>query len=681
MSGANPISDNPFFTPWDTPFGLPPFERIRPEHFVPAFERAMAEHQAEIETIGRGPWPPSFADTVEALERSGRALDRVNRVFANLEASDSNPQLEAIARDIAPRLAQHQMRVALDRDLFARIADLYERRGELGLAPDQLRLLERHHLRLVRSGAKLDPEGRARIAAINERLASLHTLFGQNVLHDEREWRLVLDAGDLDGLPDFVRAAAAQAAAERDLGGRYVITLARSSIEPFLTFSARRDLRQAAYEAWTARGTHPGAADNRPIIREILALRSEQARLLGYPDFVAYRLDDTMAKNADAVERLLLAVWEPAKAKARAERALIEQQARGEGLNQPIEAWDWRYYAEQVRRARYAIDEAEIKPYFVLDNLVEAAFATAGRLFGLDFAPRPELKAYHPDVRVWEVRDRDGSHVGLFLHDNFARPGKHSGAWSSRYRDQQNLDGWVTPIVVNNNNFAKAEPTLLSFDDAETLFHEFGHALHALLSRARYPSQSGTAVRRDFVEFPSQIFEHWMSAPENLRRYARHYQTGEPLPEALVERLLAARNVSQGFATVEYTASALLDLELHRAPSPETLDPDGFERDFLARYDVPREIGLRHRPAHFQHLFAGGYAAGYYAYLWAEVLDADGFAAFAEKGDLFDPELARRLKAIYSAGDTRDPMELYREFRGRDPEIGPLLRQRGLAAA
>src|SRR5579875_3528905 len=496
MSGANPISDNPFFTPWDTPFGLPPFERIRPEHFVPAFERAMAEHQAEIETIGRGPWPPSFADTVEALERSGRALDRVNRVFANLEASDSNPQLEAIARDIAPRLAQHQMRVALDRDLFARIADLYERRGELGLAPDQLRLLERHHLRLVRSGAKLDPEGRARIAAINERLASLHTLFGQNVLHDEREWRLVLDAGDLDGLPDFVRAAAAQAAAERDLGGRYVITLARSSIEPFLTFSARRDLRQAAYEAWTARGTHPGAADNRPIIREILALRSEQARLLGYPDFVAYRLDDTMAKNADAVERLLLAVWEPAKAKARAERALIEQQARGEGLNQPIEAWDWRYYAEQVRRARYAIDEAEIKPYFVLDNLVEAAFATAGRLFGLDFAPRPELKAYHPDVRVWEVRDRDGSHVGLFLHDNFARPGKHSGAWSSRYRDQQNLDGWVTPIVVNNNNFAKAEPTLLSFDDAETLFHEFGHALHALLSRARYPSQSGTGCRR-----------------------------------------------------------------------------------------------------------------------------------------------------------------------------------------
>ncbi len=326
-----------------------------------------------------------------------------------------------------------------------------------------------------------------------------------------------------------------------------------------------------------------------------------------------------------------------------------------------------------------------MKPYFVLDNMVEAAFDTAGRLFGLSFVARPDLPVYHPDVRVWEVRDSTGAHVGLFLHDNFARPGKHSGAWSSRYRDQQNLDGWVAPIVVNNNNFAKSnadggEPTLLSFDDAETLFHELGHGLHALLSRVRYPSQSGTAVRRDFVEFPSQIFEHWMSAPENLRRYARHYQTGEPIPEALLQRLLAARNFNQGFATVEYTASALIDLELHRDPEPEKIDPNAFERAFLQRYDVPREIGLRHRPAHFQHLFAGGgYAAGYYAYLWAEVLDADGFAAFSETGDVFDPTLAARLKDIYSAGDTKDPMELYRAFRGRDPAIGALLQQRGLA--
>ncbi len=678
------MTENPFFTAWDTPFGMPPFDRIRPEHFPPAFDRGMGEQIAEIAAIVASPAPPAFTDTIEAIERSGRLLDRVRRVFSNLDSSDTNPALEAIARDYAPKLAQHQTRIALEAGLFARIADLYARRGQLGLAEDQMRLLERHHLRLVRAGALLSPDQKARMAAISERLATLHTLFGQNVLHDEREWRLVLDEADLDGLPGFARAAAAQAAAERELPGRYVVTLARSSIEPFLTFSSRRDLRRTAHEAWTARGTHPGDADNTPLIREIMTLRAEQARLLGYENFADYRLDDSMAKTTDAVEGLLLEVWDPAKKKARAERGALEDMARAEGLNEPIEPWDWRYYAEKVRRAQYDLDEAEVKPYFVLDNMVAAAFDTAGRLFGLTFAARGNLPVYHPDVRVWEVRDRDGNHVGLFLHDNFARPGKHSGAWSSRYRDQQNLDGPVAPIVVNNNNFSKSasaggEPTLLSFDDAETLFHEFGHGLHALLSRVRYPSQSGTAVRRDFVEFPSQVFEHWMSVPENLRKYARHYRTGEPIPEALMGRLLAARTFNEGFATVEYTASALIDLELHRDPHPENLDPDRFEREFLAAYGVPREIGLRHRPTHFQHLFAGGgYAAGYYAYLWAEVLDADGFAAFTEAGDVFDPKLAARLKDIYSAGDTRDPMELYRAFRGRDPEIGALLRQRGL---
>ena len=681
------MTDNPFFQVWDTSFGMPPFDRIRPEHFAPAFDRGMDEQLAEIAAIVTSPGPAGFADTIEALERSGRLLDRVSRVFFNLDASDTSPALEEIARDYAPRLAQHQMRVALDPGLYARIADLHARRGALALDEDQQRLLDRHHLRLVRAGALLGPAQKARMAALSQRLATLHTLFGQNVLRDEREWRLVLDEADLDGLPGFARAAAAQAAGERGLGGRYVVTLARSSIEPFLTFSARRDLRRTAHQAWTARGTHPGAADNTPLIAEIMALRAEQARLLGYDDFAAYRLDDTMAKSASAVERLLLQVWEPAKEKARGERVVLEEMARAEGLNEPIEPWDWRYYAEQVRRARYALDEAEVKPYFALDNMVEAAFDTAGRLFGLFFTARPELKAYHPDVRVWEVRDREGAHVGLFLHDNFARPGKRSGAWSSRYRDQQTLDGPVSPIVVNNNNFAKSDaaggtPTLLSFDDARTLFHEFGHGLHALLSRVRYPSQSGTAVRRDFVEFPSQIFEHWMSVPENLRRYARHCHSGEPIPEELLRRLLAARTFNEGFATVEYTASALIDLELHRDPHPETLDPDRFECEFLQRYEVPREIGLRHRPAHFQHLFAGGgYAAGYYAYLWAEVLDADGFAAFTEAGDVFDPALAARLKDIYSAGDTRDPMALYRAFRGREPQVAALLAQRGLADA
>jgi peptidyl-dipeptidase Dcp len=679
------MTENPFFADWDTPFGMPPFDRIQPEHFPAAFDRGMGEQIAEIAAIVAAPAPPSFADTIEALERSGQLLGRVSRVFSNLDSSNTNPALEAIARDYAPRLAQHQMRIALDPGLFARIADLYARCSELGLVEDQMRLLERHHLRFVRAGARLGIDQKARMAAISGRLATLHTQFGQNVLHDEREWRLVLDLADLDGLPSFARDAAAQAAAERELHGRYVVTLARSSIEPFLTFSSRRDLRRTAHEAWTARGTHPGDANNTPLIREIMMLRAEQARLLGYETFAAYRLDDSMAKTTDAVERLLLEVWDPAKQKARGERTALEQLARAEGLNEPLEPWDWRYYAEKVRNAQYDLDEAEVKPYFVLDNMVAAAFATAGQLFGLSFTVRGNLPVYHPDVRVWEVRDQAGAHVGLFLHDNFARPGKHSGAWSSRYRDQQDLDGPVAPIVVNNNNFARSdptggEPTLLSFDDARTLFHEFGHGLHTLLSRVRYPSQSGTAVRRDFVEFPSQVFEHWMSAPENLRKYARHYQTGEPVPEALLGRLLAARTFNEGFATVEYTASALIDLELHRDPHPENLDTDRFERQFLAEYEVPREIGLRHRPAHFQHLFAGGgYAAGYYAYLWAEVLDADGFAAFTEAGDVFDPALAARLKDIYSSGDTRDPMELYRAFRGRDPDIAALLRQRGLA--
>ena len=676
------MTENPFFEPWTTPFGLPPFDRICPEHFPPAFDRAMAEHTAEIAAITGLAAAPTFANTIEALERSGRLLDQVSRVFFNLDSSNTSDALEAIARDYAPKLAQHQMQIALDEDLFGRISELHARREALGLAADQLRLLERHHLRLVRSGALLRPEQKAQMAAIVERLAILHTRFGQNVLHDERDWQLVLDEADLDGLPGFARAAAARAAEERGIEGRWVVTLARSSAEPFLTFSSRRDLRRTLWEAWTARGAHQGANDNAPLIQKIVALRAEQARLLGYENFAAYRLDDSMAENADAVETLLLQVWGPAKAKARAEFAKVENIARGKGLNDPIEPWDWRYYAEKVRQAEYDLDEAEVKPYFVLDNMVQAAFDTARRLFGLTFTERSDVPVYHPDVRVWEVRDNAGDHVGMFLHDNFARPGKRSGAWSSRYRDQETLDGAaVTPIVVNNNNFAKGAPTLLSFDDAETLFHEFGHGLHSLLSRVRYRSQSGTGVRRDFVEFPSQIFEHWMSAPETLRSYARHYQTGEPIPEELLRRLLAARTFNQGFATVEYTGSALLDLELHCEPAPETLDLAGFECEFLDRIGMPKEIGLRHRPTHFQHLFAGsGYAAGYYAYLWAEVLDADGFAAFTEAGNVFDPELAAGLKAIYSAGDTRDPMELYRAFRGRDPKIDALLEQRGLTA-
>src|SRR6266851_8152978 len=552
------MTDNPFFEPWNTPFELPPFDRIRPEHF-----------------------PPAFDNTIEALERSGRLLNKVSRVFNNLDSSATNEALQAIDRDYAPKLAAHQMRVALDPGLFARIDALYQERDSLALLPEQRRVLERHHLRLVRSGARLDPEEKARMSAISQRLATLHTLFGQNVLYDEDEWRLVLDENELDGLPDFARDAAATAAAERSLDGRYVITLARASVEPFLAFSARRELRQAAYEAWAARGTHAGAHDNAPLIGEITALRAEQARLLGYDSYAAYRLDDTMAKTPAAADRLLRQVWEPAKRRAGAERADLAAAALADGLNQPIAPWDWRYYAEKVRQQKYALDEAAVKPYFVLDNIVAAAFDTAGRLFGLRFVERPDCVTYHPDVRAYEVRDETGRPIGLFLHDNFARAGKRSGAWMSSYREQESLDGEVLPVIVNNNNFSKGDPTLLSFDDAKTLFHEFGHGLHGLLSRVRYPSQSGTAVRRDFVEFPSQIFEHWFSVPETLRQYARHYQTGEPLPEALLQRLLAARTFNQGFATVEYAACALLDLDLHARGDVADLDITAFEKEFV----------------------------------------------------------------------------------------------------
>lgn len=673
-------TSNPLLASWTGPFGMPPFDRIRPEHFPPAFAAAMEEHLAEIAPIGTDPAAPTFANTIEALQRSGRALERIGNVFGNLAASLGGEALEELDRELSPQLAQHGMKVALDPELFARVSALHAQRNELGLEEDQLRLLDRTHLGFIRSGAALAPAEKARMSEISERLAVLHTAFGQNVLHDEKAWHLPLTEADLDGLPDFLRAGAAQAAVERGIPG-YAITLSRSLIESFLTFSARRDLRRVAYEAWIARGTHPGAHDNRPLIPEILALRNERARLLGYPDFATFRLADSMAGSVEAAQGLLADVWEPAKRRAAAERERLLDLAGAEGFNDALAPWDWRYYSEKVRRADYALDEAELKSFFEFENIQRAAFDTAGRLFGLEFLRREDIPTYHPDVQAYEVRDEKGT-VGVFLADPYARADKRSGAWMSSYRDQENMDAPVTPIIVNNNNFAKAKPTLLSFDDAETLFHEFGHALHGLLSQVRYPAQSGTSVRRDFVELPSQIYEHWVALPETLRQYALHHETGAPLPDALIERLRAAQTFNQGFATVEYAASALIDMALHSHPAPESIDIDTFEREFLASIGMPTEIGIRHRPAHFQHLFAGGgYAAGYYSYLWSEVLDADGFEAFEETGDAFDPATAARLRRLLSAGDTRDPMQLYVDFRGREPSTKALLRNRGLQAA
>lgn len=682
-------TSNPLVQPWNTPHGLPPFAEVRAEHFKPAFDAALKQHLADIEAIAASPELPTFDNTAAALDRSGRLLARTEALFYNLTASETSPALQAVERDMAAPLAAHASAVYMNARLFQRVDALYAARDTLGLTAEQARLLERFHLDFVRAGAKLGEAQQKRYAQVMQRLAELTTRFSQNVLADESAYRLVLrDEHDLAGLPDFVRAAARQAAADRGVTDGHVITLSRSHIVPFLTFSDRRDLREQAWRAWVSRGEHEGAHDNRPVAREILTLRREQARLHGYASFADYALADSMAGTQAAVDELLQQVWEPARARAEAEREALQALAVSRNESLQIEAWDWRYYAEKVRQARYDLDEAAIKPYFPLNRMVDAVFDCAQRLFGVRFTPRPDLHAYHPDVKVYEVHQvADGSLVGLFLHDNFARPTKRSGAWMSLYRNQSRNGGvaaeGVLPIVANNNNFAKGapgEPTLLSFDDARTLFHEFGHGLHGLLSSVTYERLSGPNVLRDFVELPSQLFEHWLSEREVLKQHARHHLTNEPIPDDLVARLEEAKLFNQGYETVRYVASARLDMAAHALTDAEGPDITDFERAEIARMGLPSAVGMNHRLAHFQHLFAGaGYAAGYYVYMWAEVLDADGYDAFTEAGNPFDASVAQRLRQfIYSSGDSREPREAYRAFRGRDPSVQPMLRERGL---
>jgi peptidyl-dipeptidase Dcp len=681
------LSANPLLGAWTGPFGLPPFESIAPEHYRPAFDKALADQQAEIAAIAEAKEAPTFTNTIEALERSGAALKRVGGVFFNLAGSHTNDALQAVERDMAPILAKHRNSIFMNEALFRRVAALVEQRGSLGLTSEQARVLDRYHTIFVRAGAQLGPDEKKRLAAITERLASLGTQFSQNVLADERSYQLVLEGeADLEGLPSFLREAAAQAAEDRGLKGKHVITLSRSSIEPFMQFSKRRDLRERAFKAWAARGDKNDATDNKAIIAEMAALRAERARLLGYKTFADFKLADTMAKTPENVLKLLNDVWTPARARAQAERDDLQAQAQSGGDNIAIEPWDWRYYADQVRMARHNLDEATIKPYFQLDRIIDAAFETAHRLFGLSFKELDDFPRYHPDIRAWEVTDANGAPVGTFIGDYFARSSKRSGAWMSAFRSQEKLAGDVRPVIVNVMNFSKGapgEPSLLSFDDARTLFHEFGHALHGLLSNVTYPLLAGTAVSTDFVELPSQLYEHWLSQENILRRYATHYRTGEPIPEELLARLMAARNFNQGFATVEYLASAFVDLELHRQPDLSNLDASAFEKETLERIGMPREIIMRHRTPHFTHVFSGdGYSSGYYSYLWSEVLDADAFTAFEETGDAFDPEMANKLKSfIYSAGNLRDPAEAYTAFRGRLPTADALLAKRGLAAS
>jgi peptidyl-dipeptidase Dcp len=684
-SAVTDRSTNPLLSRWDTPFGVPPFGAIATADFAPAFVAAMERHETELAAIRSNPDAPTFENTIVAMERAGSDLRRVGGVFWNLASSLGDDAMRAVEREMSPRLAKHWSGIMLDDGLFRRVDALHARRGELGLPPQALRTLERYHLQFVRAGAGRPEADKARLAQIAQELATLGTVFGQNVLADEEGWFLALKPEDLSGLPSFLVDAMAEAARQHGVEG-HAVTLSRSIVEPFLTFSPRRDLREAAWRAWTTRGEHEGPHDNRPIMTRILALRGERARIIGYPTFAHYKLADSMAATPEAVRELLERVWSAGKARAGREAADLASVARREGHDGAIAPWDWRYLAEKVRVERHAFDEAQLKAYLTLDGVIAAAFHVAGELFGLRFAERADVPVYHRDVRAFEVTDADGRHVGLFLGDYFARSGKRSGAWMSAFRNQDRLDGDARPIIVNVMNFAKApegKATLLSFDDARTLFHEFGHALHGLLSDVDFPLLAGTNVARDFVELPSQLYEHWLEQKQVLSRFARHVETGEPMPQALIDKLKAARNFNQGHATVEYTGSALVDLDLHLMERSEAIDALAVEREVLVRIGMPPEIGMRHRTPHFAHVFSGdGYASGYYSYLWSEVMDADAFAAFREAGDIFHRDTAARLREhVYGAGNRVTPGEAYIAFRGRLPSVEPLLEKRGLVRA
>ncbi|MDA0223980.1 MAG: M3 family metallopeptidase [Proteobacteria bacterium] len=671
---------NPFLQNWTLPFELPPFATIKDEHFGPAFEQAFTQSRTAISTIAQNPAAPTFANTIEALERADTLMNKVAGVFFNLSGSNSNPALEVLQRDLSPKFAAFNSETMMNAALFVRVKTLFDAIGNLDLTPEQNRVLTLYHRMFVRAGAALKGADRTRLAEVSKRLAVLGTAFTQNLLADEREWFMLLREDDLDGLPEFLKDSARAAAQERGEQG-YVITLSRSLIVPFLQFSTRRDLREKAFVAWGKRGENAGATDNRAIVAETLALRQERARLLGYASFADFKLEPEMAKTPAAVHDLLMAVWEPAKAQANRDAAKLTEMMHAEGVNGDLEPWDWRHYAEKRRLAEHDLDETELKPYFQLDRMIEAQFDCANRLFGLTITPL-DVPLYHPDARAWEVR-KDGKHLAVFIGDYFARQSKRSGAWCSSFRSQSRLDGEVTPITVNVCNFAKApkgQPSLLTFDDAHTLFHEFGHALHAMLSDVTYDMISGTSVARDFVELPSQLYEHWLTVPDVLQKFATHAETGRAIPQDLLNRLLAAKNFDQGFATVEFTASALVDLAFHQGVAPA--DPMARQADILAELGMPAAIRMRHATPHFAHVFSGdGYSSGYYSYMWSEVMDADAFGAFEETGDPFDPDMAARLaKHIYSAGGTQEADQLYLAFRGRLPGVDALLTGRGLNA-
>jgi len=686
VSKDSPAADpafNPLLAPWTGPYGgVPPFDRVKVDQFKPALESAMAEQLAEVDKIANDPAPPSFENTLAALERSGHTLDRVGTVFGIYSSTMSTPDFQKVEEEMAPRLAAFSDQITQNEKLFQRIAAVYAARQTAGLNPEQKRLAWLDYTNFVRAGAKLDPAAKKRLSEINQRLATLYTKFSQNLLADEADYVLFLDhESDLAGLPDSVRSAAGAAADQRGPKGKWAILNTRSSMEPFLTYSDRRDLREKVWRTYYSRGDHGDARDNNAIVSEVLKLRAERAKLLGYPTHAHWRLENTMAGTPERAMALMEAVWKPAVARVREEVADMQAVADKEGARIKIEPWDYRYYAEKVRKAKYDLDQNELKPYLQLEKLREGMFWVAGQLFGFQFAPVGDVPVYDPDMRVYKVTDPAGKLVGLWYFDPYARPGKQSGAWMNAYRNQERFDHEVTTIVSNNTNFVKGkpgEPILVSWDDATALFHEFGHALHGLSSSVSYPSLSGTNVARDYVEFPSQLLEHWLSTPEVLNRFALHYQTGQPIPPELVKKIERASTFNQGFATVEYLASALVDMKLHLA-GDRTIDPKAFERETLAALGMPSEIVMRHRTPQFSHVFSGeGYSAGYYSYLWSDTLSADAWEAFTEAGGPYDKAVASRLRQdIFSIGNTVDPADAYRAFRGRDPGIAALMRKRG----
>ena len=669
---------NPMLAEWDGPFGLPRYELFDDAQFEPALQEALAEGRAEIAAIADNPEAPTLENTLHALELAGEALRRVLSVFFNIIGTDSTPERQALQRTFVTELSAYNAELISNAALFKRLSALHDQRESF--EGEDRRVVELYHENFTRAGAALTGEAAERMTAIKARLAMLGTEFTQNLLADEGEWFMELSEDQLGGLPDFLISAAKSAAEEKGVDG-WIITTSRSLMTPFLQFCPDRALREKAQKAWSSRGANGGETDNRGIAAEVLSLREERAKLLGYASFSDYKLAPEMAGTPDRVRDLLMQVWAPAKAQAEKDAARLAQMMQEDGVNDTLRPWDWRYYSEKRRVAEHDLDEAELKPYFQLEKMIEAAFDTSARLFGLEFAPI-DAPLPHPDARAWEVK-RDGKHLAVFIGDYFARGGKRSGAWCSGLQSGHKLDGEVRPITINVCNFAKpaaGQPALLSFDDARTLFHEFGHALHHMLTDVRYPMISGTSVARDFVELPSQLYEHWLEVPEVLETYALHAETGEPMPKALLDRVLGAATYDMGFQTVEYVASALVDLAFHEGEAPA--DPMARQAEVLADIGMPGAIEMRHATPHFAHVFAGdGYSSGYYSYMWSEVMDADAFAAFTEAGSAFDEATAGKLEEfILSAGGSRPPEELYAEFRGRMPGVEPLLKGRGLAA-